>query len=492
MISQTSFLEDGRLDQLDIDIGRKIQPSGGWLGVYTAKALRTGYMSVQIDEQGCLPDPKVIFENKEMVPLSEEASLFLQKTCTDEFFQKNFHHLHVEGSTLFFPYAKHIEDSILSQVAVLVNAPPLVSINMEALSLETTTSSLHPEQKQAITTLASHTCSILTGGPGTGKTFTAGKWLQLLSQSSITELRIALIAPTGRAAQTLLSSISKATSNSLMCDAQTIHRLVTQSSSFFPYNVIIVDECSMIDSSLFYQMLQKIYPGTRVLFLGDPNQLPPIDPGKPFVSLVRSESSLGKASLTTSHRTDSKEILHLASFLLENGLQDITEKSGPVSIKNLSKSELELIIEEKIISPWESVREKEEALLLLQQCIILCPTRIGPLGTEKINHYIHKRRKNTSFSPIVFLKNNYDLGVMNGDLCVLEKSSPLEYVHSRERVVPATICPRYEEAFAMSIHKSQGSEFTCVILVLPKGAHLDNQLLYTAVTRAKQELIILM
>lgn len=486
-----ALFQEKRIDQLDIDVSQHMHPAS-FLGMYLTKAFRAGYMFVEI-QNGCTPAPATIFLDAMMQSLSDERAKQIEGYIVEEFRSKDFplKKVRLEGEKVFFPYAEAIERSIIKNITHIAEAQPDISLSLERkqefLQKDPAVFSLHIDQRNAVETLLETTCGFLTGGPGTGKTMTAGIWLKALEECASCPLHVALAAPTGRAAQTLAGSLKKRFDKETSFDVQTIHRLLLSPFSYIPYNVLIVDECSMIDSALFAQLLVKIRPGTRVLFLGDPDQLPPIDAGQPFSCLLASLSKgIKKASLSVSFRTESKEILDVAHAFLH--ATPIPQSQDSVFYRSLH--DLESIIEEYIVRPWEKIRTTEEASALLRETIFLTPTRVGSLGTEQINRFIRSKRKENTLTPVVFLKNNHDLGVMNGDLGILELRDPLNYIHSFTQTLPAAICPRYEEAYAMSVHKSQGSEFYRVILLISPGVACSPHLLYTAATRARRELIV--
>ncbi len=481
------LFQQGRVDQLDVDICKSFAPSK-ILGLYLSRAFRAGFMSVEVGEK-CTPSVEIIFLDDTMQAPSKELGEVLEKAIVEEFRAKRFppECIKADGPKVSFPYAQAIENSIVTNIKKIACAQPDVCLDEKKIPQILDCSSLHPDQRKAVEILLTTSCGFLTGGPGTGKTLTAGVWLEALKKSALSPVYVGLAAPTGRAAKTLAASLQKTFGENASFDVQTIHRLILSPFSHVPYNVLIVDECSMIDSALFAKLLKVIRPGTRVLFLGDKDQLPPIDPGQPFAQLLTSfPQGAKKAHLSVSFRTESKEILEVARAFLQG--EPSRKHTGAVSYFNIK--ELGTLIEKFIVEPWERATTLNDANAALKDTILLTPTRVGPLGTQEINRFVHFRRKKNSLTPVVFLKNNHELGVMNGDLGILEKGHPLEHIYSLELKIPAAICPQFEEAYAMSVHKSQGSEFYRVILVLPPHAIFTPNLLYTAATRARGELII--
>jgi exodeoxyribonuclease V alpha subunit len=139
-------------------------------------------------------------------------------------------------------------------------------------------------------------------------------------------------------------------------------------------------------------------------------------------------------------------------------------------------------------SSWNKIHSAKEAFSALSHSIILTPTRKGFLGTQAINDSSDTK---SSYEPVVICHNNYDLNVMNGDLAVLDKTHQHHQIHLASHSIFSSVSPAFEKAYALTVHKSQGSEFNNVVLLLPPKALLSNRLLYTAITRAKQSLMVL-
>ena len=387
------LFQEGRVDQLDVDLSQALLPAK-FLGIYLAKAFRAGSMFVEVGSV-CNPSPATIFLDEMMLPPSAEIAKEIERHIVAEFQSKDFSlkSVRIEGEKIFFPYAQAVESSIREKITHIANARPDISLDKEkvAFFLQSDPSlfSLHLDQRKAVEALLETSCGFLTGGPGTGKTMTAGIWLKALEECSPFPLHVALAAPTGRAAQALAGSLKKTFGKETLFDVQTIHRLLISPFSYIPYNVLVVDECSMIDSALFAQLLTKIRPGTRVLFLGDPDQLPPIDSGQPFSHLLASlPKGIKKAALSVSFRTESKEILDVANAFLH--ATPLPQSQGTVFYRALK--DLGGIIEKYIVLPWEKVGCTEEAAALLKETIFLTPTRVGSLGTEQINRFVRSKR----------------------------------------------------------------------------------------------------
>ncbi len=475
------FLLENRVQPCDLLFAKKIQPNGGWLGLFIVRAFRKGNLSVSCSQETIDPPIETIFtdDGGQIVPpaIAEHIAHHIR----EEIAARSYQSLFEAPPNFSLPYAKALHDQVWAEVSRLASAPPFLHIHSQELP-----NNLTDHQKAAIEAASTHSVSIITGGPGTGKTFTAGMWLQQAARS-IQNLRVALCAPTGRAVQALQASIVRACGTpQFSLDAKTIHSFIHASQAVLPYHIVIVDECSMIDSALFLALVRRLHTGVKLIMLGDPHQLPPIDPGQPFVEFT-SSGHIPVTSLTTCQRTSSSVLTALAELLRANKLEAFRSclyENGLVHECRTSQDwqEAEKILANEVATPWSHLRTIDEATGLLRQAVILTPTRKGYFGSEALNERLST---NSRFEPIVIVKNSYDLDVMNGDLGVLEQGSLL-YVG--DKTIPAVLCPHIEKAYAMTVHKSQGSEFDEVSVILPPRACVDKRLLYTAITRARKKL----
>ncbi len=409
--------------------------------------------------------------------------------------------------------------------------------------------------------------SIITGGPGTGKTTTVAKILAILFTINPT-LKVALAAPTGKAAVRMAESLKKASSDmpesiSALFEAivpGTIHRLLRYQpgSPYFRHNaenpvnfdVVIIDESSMIDVALFSKLLQAIGNNTRLILLGDKDQLASVEAGSLFgdlcnaqagftISPQRAELINGFISfrarqipdefivrknehllfqhiveLKRSHRFSSEKGIGKFSKAVINNEQDIlelylnTKKDDQVTIDNTYD---EGVFENFIKGYIEYIKEPniKEALNKLNGLRVLCAIRGGEQGLININRriekFLHQKRliKPTAGfyenRPIIVTKNYYDLDLFNGDIGIIryDENKVLKAWFEDSSGELKSVLPGFiseaETVFAMTIHKSQGSEYNNVLIVLPKAADipiLTAELLYTGITRAKSKVIV--
>ena len=384
-------------------------------------------------------------------------------------------------------------------------------------------------QADAIRVAASHPVSVVTGGPGTGKSYTAGRLIEMVWQA-IGELahqrfEVVLAAPTGKAAANLYTAVSKAIDDEALLkrfSAQTLHALLsmkkdgTRRSDAPPLlsaDFIIVDESSMIDAKMFALLLSAVKEGARLVFLGDAHQLPAVEGGSLFADLIDAKL-VPVATLTHCMRTESKAILDLAAAINAGSWEGVkpalhTTESG-VKYHPLGKEDF-LQRAAKACPPVViGVDDPVELLHRFSKFRVLTPVRRGPFGVDTLNQKLAELQLEELAPydrvalPIIVVVNDYKLELYNGDtgIVVCHKSAlrngffrftqgDFALFPSTDgsvcRTTPAFLLPKVELAFCLSVHKSQGSEFDEVLLALPDTRQLwGREVLYTAVTRAKK------
>lgn len=325
---------------------------------------------------------------------------------------------------------------------------------------------LNSEQKKAIETALANRFSIITGGPGTGKTHTAATLIEALNAKTL------VAAPTGKAAthlgKKLKSQVTAATLHSLLGVKTPLD--YTKSVEELDAELILVDECSMIDPPLFARLLGSIPPSARLVLMGDVNQLPAVEGGSVFADLIGSEK-IPTTYLKTCMRSDRKEILDLAGAVLKGDRKEIrtcdlgfTENSVEVFYEKL----------------WHFVKDKD-----FQTFRILSTLRKGPYGVDALNRFLVEKFGSDGY-PILITRNDQKRGFSNGDMAMVEKGIA---TFEDGRTYPLSELPKFEYAYCISVHKSQGSEYDHVLLLVPKGSEIfGKEVLYTAVTRAKEKL----
>ena len=379
------------------------------------------------------------------------------------------------------------------------------------------------EQTQAIREAATSGLLLITGGPGTGKTTILRGILELLGQN---QLRCLLAAPTGRAAKRLTEVTGE--------DASTIHRLLeagidpATGKMFFARDTenplkcdaVIVDEMSMVDVSLLYSLLQAIPTGKRLILVGDPDQLPPVGPGFPFGDMLRS-GSLPTVRLTEIFRQAQKSLIVMNAHRVNQGeMPDLKCVSSDFFFMRRTSEEAVCAL----IRDLCATRLPQKMGIPTDQIQVLSPTRKGAVGTVNLNRLLQAAlnpqspdKKERSYGDYQFregdrvmqIRNNYDIlwkkadgsavgaGIFNGDVGRIQTIDPASETLSvlfddRLAEYDFTQLGELEPAYAMTVHKSQGSEYRAVILTAWNGSPylLSRSILYTAITRARELLII--
>ena len=379
------------------------------------------------------------------------------------------------------------------------------------------------QQELALQEAATSGLLIITGGPGTGKTTVVNGILELYAQMG---LRCVLCAPTGRAAKRLTEVTG--------VDASTIHRLLEASidphtgklffqkdeSDPLKADAVIVDEMSMVDIQLLGSLLQAVPPTARLVLVGDPDQLPPVGPGIPFSDMLRSKM-LPCVRLTEIFRQAQESLIVMNAHRVNRGeLPDLKNVKSDFFFLN-GKSEEGVA---QTIVELCATRLPNNMGIPSDQIQVLCPTKKGFAGTVNLNKVLQARlnpsaptKQEKAFGDRIFregdrvmqIKNNYDLlwqktdgtvgtGVFNGDVGIITHLD----VHSevltvlfdddREATYDFTQLNELELAYAITVHKSQGSEYRAVVLSAwgASGYLLSRSILYTAITRAKELLVI--
>ena len=379
------------------------------------------------------------------------------------------------------------------------------------------------QQMQAIGTAATSGLLLITGGPGTGKTTLLNGILSLYAQMG---LNCVLAAPTGRAAKRLTEVTGQ--------DASTIHRLLEATidphtgNMFFARNeesplkadAVIVDEMSMVDVQLLASLLQAVPARARLVLVGDPDQLPPVGPGFPFSDMLRS-NMLPNVHLTEIFRQAQKSLIVMNAHRVNQGI--LPELRDVKNDFFFLPSRSEEAAGQTIVSLCAERLPKNMGIPP-EQIQVLTPTKKGYAGTVNLNKLLQaslnppsptkKERQFGDFSfregdRVMQVRNNYDImwkkvdgsmigaGIFNGDVGIIRSIDPsMEQLtvvfDDREADYDFSQLNELEPAYAMTVHKSQGSEYRAVVLAAWNGSPylLNRSVLYTAITRARELLII--
>ena len=453
---------------------------------------------------------------------------------------------------------------------------------LEEGELDSTFQTLFPDAEinsgpmQAAKLLLKNRFSILTGGPGTGKTTAAVSlilsWIRvqikignrphLETLPRISKPKIALAAPTGKAAARLVQSIAEKlecleiTDSERACiptKALTLHRLLhpyqkntvlpdPRNEEYLPYDLIVVDEASMMDLTLFYTLIRRLNPRASLLLIGDQYQLESVDSGAVFRDLcsIDTFSDRYRVTLTKNWRFDSESgIAKLSEKILTSSESFRSpnrniDRDDPISDHRIKEQEdtpsslfkdshyddIYLHEWDHEATHWERIYDSfseryssirtAEATQMVQKWseeIWLTPLRLTSFGSDYLNSMIQEKivRNYSPYleggwfhgKPFIVTKNNYSIGVFNGDrgVCFQDNKGNLVLLietSGQLQEYPLKTPLYTEPAWVLTVHKSQGSEFDRVHLILPEQTHplLHRQLLYTAVTRARKEFIL--
>ncbi len=381
-------------------------------------------------------------------------------------------------------------------------------------------------QHQAIFEAAKNGLFILSGGPGTGKTTTINAIIRYFEQEG---MDIMLAAPTGRAAKRMTEATG--------FEAKTIHRLLELNGAFaedgkkahfekdenspLETDVVIIDEMSMVDIHLFYALLRAVPLETRLILVGDVNQLPSVGPGQVLRDLIDSDV-FPLVNLQKIFRQATRSDIVLNAHRINQG-EGISLNNKSEDFFFLKRDNVDVIYKHMIILILEKLPKYVEASPL--QIQVLTPMRKGSLGVEVLNEILQKylnppteQKKEHVYGSITFregdkvmqIKNNYQLeweivnryglsidkgtGVFNGDTGVISlineyaQMITVEYEDNKQVQYHFSQLDELELAYAVTIHKSQGSEYPAVILPLLGGPRqlMNRNLLYTGITRAKK------
>lgn len=348
---------------------------------------------------------------------------------------------------------------------------------------------LNEKQQKALYLIKDSPLSLICGGPGTGKTFIAIKIIEMVKAASIA--KIAICAPTGKAAFHLKSKLQDYPG----IQVTTIHSLLSQyRDSPILVDCLIIDEASMIDVKLMTNLLSKIKDKTKVVLIGDPDQLPSVEPGSIFFDLTEVLQSCIK--LDKAIRFEKPDILQFAQMINSSDAKnaiDFLSQSDDVKLLDIDIESEEFL---DYIDPYlfdeQQVADPVEAIEKLEKFRILSCLRQGSSGVDRLNKKIYEHQKNSQKPiPILITKNNHEMELYNGMVGVIISNKA--YFYDKElRSFALQQLPSYEYAYVLSVHKSQGSEYDHVVMIIPKGSeNFGKQVLYTGITRAKKRLEII-
>ncbi len=384
---------------------------------------------------------------------------------------------------------------------------------------------LDEHQAEAVKEAVRNGLLVITGGPGTGKTTTINT---IIKYFELEGMDIFLAAPTGRAAKRM--------SETTGYEARTIHRMLelnggmdTGSTAGFERNernpletdVIIIDEMSMVDISLMYSLLKAVVAGTRLILVGDVNQLPSVGPGSVLKDIIDS-GAFHTVKLTKIFRQASTSDIIVNAHKINNG-EEVSLDNKSMDFFFLKRYDADKIINVTL----QLIKQKLPKFVNATEYDIqvLTPMRKGLLGVERLNGILQaymnpadKSKREKEYRGTIFregdkvmqIKNNYQIeweirtkfglcvdkgmGIFNGDTGIIEEindfaeTMTISFDEGRKVEYPFKLLEELELAYAVTIHKSQGSEYPAVVIPLLSGPRMlmNRNLLYTAVTRAKK------
>ncbi len=436
----------------------------------------------------------------------------------------------VGGINAYYLYEYYEAEYYISRrLIALVNSEQKFTMNENeaewAIDAYEAESDIHlaTEQRSAVVTALVSGCMVLTGGPGTGKTTTINTIIKLLEDL---KLSIALAAPTGRAAKRM-SQITG-------CEAKTIHRLLGVQRASDGYNVfthneenplsadvIILDEVSMIDITLMSAFLKAVKRGARVIFSGDADQLPSVGPGNIIHDMIESKT-IPVIQLNQIFRQAEESLIIVNAHRINHGeLPELKEHASDFFfLKRRTPEESAYTIADL----FKNRLPKSYGVDPLSSIQIISPTKKGLAGTVALNKLLQSHinpydelRPQHVYGSITFrvgdkvmqTKNNYDIpytrekgedgtGIFNGDMGIIEaifvrdKLMVIVFDEDKRVEYPFTNLDELDLAYAITVHKSQGSEFPIVVMPVCSFAPMlmSRNLFYTAVTRAKDMVVL--
>ncbi len=411
-----------------------------------------------------------------------------------------------ESNNVYLSYLYFAERRIEEKLNHLIRIPPQENIIQKSM-LSSIENRFSEEQFNAILSTVQNKVSIITGGPGTGKTTAIRGIIELYRSSG---KRILLAAPTGRAAKRITELIG--------LEAKTIHRLLEYNPLDNTFNfdeenqltadLIVIDEVSMIDILLMYNLISAIDLNTNVVFVGDVDQLPSVGPGNVLHDFISCDI-LPVTKLTQIFRQAEASEIVKAAHKINHGEIPIINNSEESDLFFISENDQQKIAE-RILQLSSENLPRAFGYDPVRDIQILTPMYKGIAGADNINdlfqNEINKNPVAVEFNSLKFkvgdkvmqLRNNYDKGIFNGDVgfvmnwdrekrCLIVDFSGMRVEYEQTELNELTL------AYCITVHKSQGSEFPCIILIQTMQHYrmLQRNLLYTGVTRAEKHLIII-
>ena len=502
--------------QLGLDLHSIERISGGVRYLLSANAGQNGHV--------CLPREKLVASAARLLDTSEDL---VEEAVASLLKAQKIRTVQLDGTAFLYDRILYENEKYIAKKLILLDkvCPAMDTANIGSfIQKEERESGVQYAQlqRQAIFDALENGVMLLTGGPGTGKTTVVRALLHIFDTMG---MNIALCAPTGRAAKRLSESTS--------CEAKTIHRLLEyggeegegvrfhrDEKKLLEENVIIVDEASMVDNNLMSALLRAVKPGARIIIIGDSDQLPSVGAGNVLRDLLDSER-FATVRLNEIFRQAQKSLIVTNAHAINHGempcldvkdndfffLPRATDREIAQTVADLCRTRLPRTYGDMAVHGTQ----------------VISPSRKGETGTENLNIVLQNAlnppdgdKREHRFRETVFregdrvmqIRNNYELmwtkadgstgtGLFNGDIGVIERiNNAAENMEirfdDRSFVYEFNMLEELEMAYAVTVHKSQGSEYPIVILPMGSAAPmlLSRNLLYTAVTRAQNMVIL--
>ena len=520
-----------QIDKMAIELGLEKQND---------KRVKSGikYALIKITYNGhcCTLKSNLIEYVKQLLDVSEEVieSSIINLKVNNEIVVENRNE---EEWVYLYSYYR-TEEEIAQRIIRLKdarNTKKVLNIEKELKLVEEKTDiMLSDKQKEAIRAINDNNVTIITGGPGTGKTTIIKSIIEIYKTK---KYKMVLCAPTGRAAKRMTETTGE--------EASTLHRLleigkvdeeslikkdVEYQGAPIDADIIIVDETSMVDMFVMSYLLGCIYKGTKLILVGDTDQLPSVGPGSVLKDLI-SSNKITTVHLDKIFRQAAKSKIIVNAHRVNKGEKFIEQQEDEEGIKQdffFIKENNEQKILKEVLSLCNGRLKKYGDYDFFESIQVLTPTKKGILGTKELNKALqqelnpHREGENERNSMgaifrigdrVMQIKNNYDLywerkngdnlevgnGVFNGETGTItnindkEKNIRVKFDDEKVAWYEYNDLEQIEHSYCITIHKAQGSEFDVVIMIIPQAAPmlLTRNLLYTGITRAKKLLIVI-
>ena len=474
----------------------------------------------------CLPREKLTKSSAQLLGVNEERA---DAGVAELLRQGDLKYRLIDGEQMIYTSASYNAEKYVAQKLYLLDkmcaALSLPDIDrFVEMEQEKNGISYASQQKKAITDALRYGVMILTGGPGTGKTTVVRALINIFESM---DFSVALSAPTGRAAKRLSESTSK--------EAKTIHRLLEMGydpsgRAVFGRNeheclredVVIIDEASMVDLLLMEALLKAMKPGSRLIIIGDSDQLPSVGAGNVLRDLIDS-GRFSTVRLNEIFRQAQKSLIVTNAHRINTGEMPVLDVKDNDFF--FMKRDGDRAIASTVIELCKTRLPRAYGSIAIGGIQVTCPSRKGSVGTENLNILLQaalnprdESKREYAFRDVVFregdrvmqIKNNYDLlwiresdgkdgsGIFNGDIGIIDdinlrdKCMMIVFDEDKRVCYDFTVLDEIEHAYAVTVHKSQGSEYPIVIIPMGSAPQmlLTRNLFYTAVTRAQNMVIL--